>query len=309
MSIFAAVPREVRVIEVGPRDGLQNEAVSVSTADKVRYIDLLSAAGFRDVETTSFVSPRAIPKLADADEVFRTIEHRPGVRYPVLVPNVRGLERALEAGVADIAVFTAASNSFNEHNINATIDESLVNIGAVVSRALNAGVRVRGYISTAFGCPYEGDVAPAVVLDVAVRLRELGADDVSLGDTIGVATPNQIEGVVSLLAARMPLASIGLHFHDTRGSALANTLAALQVGVSCFDSSAGGLGGCPYALGASGNVATEDLLYMLHGLGIHTGVDLDLVVQASRFLSGVLGRALNSRYLNACNALSVTPVQ
>jgi hydroxymethylglutaryl-CoA lyase len=300
------VPRDVRVIEVGPRDGLQNETVPVSTADKVRYIDMLSAVGFRNIEATSFVSPRAIPKLADAEEVFRAIAHRAGVRYPVLVPNVRGLERALDAGVQDVAVFTAASNTFNQHNIHATIEESLANIAAVVIRARQSGVRVRGYISTCFGCPYEGAVSPAAVLDVAVRLRDLGIDEVSLGDTIGVATPDQIEAVVTLLTGRLPLASIGLHLHDTRGTALANTLVALQLGVSCFDSSAGGLGGCPYAPGASGNVATEDLLYLLHGMGVRTGIDLDLVVEASRFMSGVLGRPLNSRYLSACNAATST---
>jgi len=305
MSILNSTSRTVRVVEVGPRDGLQNEAVMVPAADKVRFINLLAAAGFGDVEATSFVSPRAIPRLADADAVFPALDHGHGTRFPVLVPNVRGLERALAAGVREIAVFTAASNTFNQRNINATIDESLANIAAVVARAKPAGVRVRGYVSTCFGCPFEGEVPAETVLAVAVRLRDVGVDELSIGDTIGVATPNQIEKVLSLLLARIPLDMIGLHLHDTRGTALANTVVALQMGVGCFDASAGGLGGCPYAPGASGNLATEDLLYMLHGMGIETGVDLSKVVEASRFIAGVLGHQLSSRYLAACAAAEV----
>jgi len=306
-GVLSKVPRRVRVVEVGPRDGLQNEAVMVPAADKVRFINMLTDAGFSDVEATSFVSPRAIPKLADAAQVFPALERSHGTRYPVLVPNVRGFERALAAGVRDIAVFTAASNTFNKRNINATIDESLDNIAAVVAMARPAGVRIRGYVSTAFGCPFEGEVPAAAVLDVSVRLHDLGVDEVSVGDTIGIATPDQIEEVVNLLSGRIPLDRIGLHLHDTRGTALANTLVALQLGVTCFDTSAGGLGGCPYAPGASGNLATEDLLYMLNGMGIETGVDLDKVAGASRFISGVLGHPPSSRYLAACSA-TIKPV-
>ncbi len=302
MDLLSGVPKRVRIIEVGPRDGLQNEAVMVSTEDKLRFIRLLTEAGFSDVEATSFVSPRAIPKLADAGQLMPALDRAHGTRYPVLVPNVRGLERALAAGVQEIAVFTAASETFNRRNINAGIDESLENIAAVVAAAKPAGVQIRGYVSTCFGCPFEGEVPAERVLDVAVRLHDLGVDEISLGDTIGVATPNQIEEVIGLLCTRIPLDQIGLHLHDTRGTALANTLAALQMGVSCFDSSAGGLGGCPYAPGASGNLATEDLLYMLHGMGIETGIDLDKVIEASRFIAGVLGHSLSSRYLSACNA-------
>ncbi|HLZ72285.1 MAG TPA: hydroxymethylglutaryl-CoA lyase [Dehalococcoidia bacterium] len=296
---MSGVPRKVRIVEVGPRDGLQNEAVMVPAADKVRFINMLSAAGFPEVEATSFVSPKAIPRLADAGEVFPAIERRDGTRYPVLVPNVRGLERAVEAGVTEIAVFTAASNTFNQHNINATIDESLENIAAVMARAKPLGLRVRGYVSTCFGCPFEGEVPAAAVLDVSVRLHDLGVDELSIGDTIGVGTPNQVEEVVGLLLQRIPAGRIGLHLHDTRGTALANTVVALQMGITCFDSAAGGLGGCPYAPGASGNLATEDLLYLLHGMGIETGVDLEKVAEASRFIQGVLGHALTSRYLAA----------
>src|SRR6185312_4872519 len=303
-GVLSGVPRRVRVIEVGPRDGLQNEAVTVPAEDKVRFIELLAAAGFADVEATSFVSPKAIPKLADASEVFPRLDRAHGARYPVLVPNVRGLERAMAAGVTEIAVFTAASETFNKRNINATIEESLQNIAAVVAQARQAGVSVRGYISTCFGCPFEGEVPPAAVLDLALRLRDLGVDELSIGDTIGVATPNQIETVVGLLASRMPLEQIGLHLHDTRGTALANTLVALQMGVSCFDASAGGLGGCPFAPGAAGNLATEDLLYMLHGMGIKTGIDLARVVEASRFLSTKLGRNLPGKYLQSLNSCS-----
>lgn len=301
-DVLKDVPKTVRIVEVGPRDGLQNEAVMVPAEAKVHFIELLAQAGFADVEATSFVSPRAIPKLADADEVFPQLDRAHGARYPVLVPNVRGLERALAAGVTEIAVFTAASETFNKRNINASIDESLDNIAAVVARAKPAGVSIRGYVSTCFGCPFEGEVPPEKVLDVALRLHDLGVDDLSIGDTIGVATPNQIEQVVGLLAARIPLDQIGLHLHDTRGTALANTVVALQMGVLCFDSSAGGLGGCPFAPGAAGNLATEDLLYMLHGMGIETGVDLGKVVEASRYIRGVLGHELSSRYLKACGA-------
>ncbi len=289
----------VRIVEVGPRDGLQNEPVFVPTEAKVRFIDLLSAAGLTIIETTSFVSPKAIPALADADAVYPAITKRPGTRYPALVPNVRGLERALAAGVTEIALFTAASETFTRRNINMTIDESLTAFAAVIERAQPAGLTVRGYVSTAFGCPYEGHVPPEKVVDVTRRLLALGVAEISIGDTIGVATPNQITGMIELLKTVAPLDTLALHLHDTRGTALANAYAGLEAGVTCFDSAAGGLGGCPYAPGASGNLATEDLLYMLHGLGIDTGVDLAKVTAASRYLAGVLGHALPGRYLAA----------
>lgn len=301
-SPLAHLPARITIVEVGPRDGLQNEKGVVSTEDKIRYINLLSAAGFAAIEATSFVSPRAIPQLTDADAVMAGIERREGTRYPVLVPNAKGMERALAAGVTDVAVFTAASESFARHNINCTIAESIERFRPVVEMARANRVRVRGYISTAFGCPYEGAVAPSAVARVADALLALGVDELSLGDTIGVATPNQVAELVLLMAERVSLERVGMHFHDTRGTALANVLAALEMGITTFDSSSAGLGGCPYAPGASGNLATEDLLYMLHGMGIHTGVDLNAVVEASQFIAGVLGRAPTSRYFQAARA-------
>lgn len=292
----------VRIVEVGPRDGLQNESVFVPTEAKIRFIDLLSDAGLPVVEATSFVSPKAIPALADADQVFPAIAKRPGTRYPVLVPNVRGLERALAAGVREIALFTAASETFTKRNINMTIEQSLAVFAAVMEQAKPAGLWVRGYVSTAFGCPYEGAVSPAKVVDVTRRLFTLGCAEVSVGDTIGVATPNQITQMIGLLKGIAPVEQIALHLHDTRGTALANAYAGLEAGVTCFDSAAGGLGGCPYAPGASGNLATEDLLYMLHGLNVETGVDLEKVVAASQYLAGILHHNLPSRYLAAATA-------
>lgn len=302
-SVMTGLPRRVTVVEVGPRDGLQNEKGVVSTADKIRFIDLLSAAGFPVVEATSFVSPKAIPQLGDAGEVMAGIARRPGTRYGVLVPNQRGMERALAARVDEVAVFTGASESFVRHNINTSIAGSIENFRPVVAMAREAGLRVRGYISTVFGCPYEGKVDPEAVARVAERLLELGVAELSLGDTIGVATPNQVVDVTARLLRMAPVDKLAMHFHDTRGTALANVLAALQMGIAIFDSSAGGLGGCPYAPGASGNLATEDLLYMLHGLGIETGVDLAKVVEASGFLAGVRGQAPASRYYAAATAV------
>jgi hydroxymethylglutaryl-CoA lyase len=301
---LTALPARVTVVEVGPRDGLQNEHGVVATADKIHFIDLLSAAGFPVIEATSFVSPKAIPQLADATEVMAGITRRPGTRYTALVPNRKGMERALAAGVDEVAVFTGASESFAQHNINTSIAGSIENFRPVVEMARAAGLRVRGYVSTAFGCPYEGRVEPRAVLGVVERLLELGVDELSIGDTIGVATPSQVVEVTALLAERVPLDRLAMHFHDTRGTALANVLAALQMGVAIFDSSAGGLGGCPYAPGASGNLATEDLLYLLHGLGIATGIDLAAVVEASRFLAGVRGAAPASRYYAAATSVS-----
>ena len=295
----ASLPRRVRVVEVGPRDGLQNEQRSLPTADKVEFIELLSSAGFEMLEATSFVHPKAIPQLADAADVYARISKRPGVRYPVLVPNARGLERALRAGVREIAVFTAASDTFNRHNINASIEESLENIAQVMQVARREALWTRGYISTCFGCPYEGEVSPTKVLEISLRLMDLGVEEVCLGDTIGVSTPGGVDRVLDPVLARVPRERLGLHFHDTRGTALANTLRALQLGCFIFDASAGGLGGCPYAPGAAGNLATEDLLYMLDGMGIETGVDLDGVVQASRYIAERLGRPLTSKVYQA----------
>src|SRR6266849_6173014 len=300
------IPRSVRVVEVGPRDGLQNEKALVPTEQKISFIEMLAEAGLPVVEATSFVSPRAIPQLSDAAEVMAGLARLAGTSYPVLVPNVKGMERALAAGVRSIAVFTAASESFTRHNINATIAESLANFRPVVAMARQEGVTVRGYISTVFGCPYEGAVAPRQVLSVAQALLEMGIGELSLGDTIGVATPNQVVDVLGLLLTEgaIPVERLAVHFHDTRGTALANVLMALQLGISIVDSSAGGLGGCPYAPGAAGNLATEDLLYMLHGMGIHTGVDLDKVVAATNFITPLLGHTPTSKYylaaISAC---------
>ncbi len=296
------LPAHVRIVEVGPRDGLQNMVTPVPTAVKTHYIDLLTAAGLPVVEATSFVSPRAVPRLGDAAEVFAAIAKRPDVRYPVLVPNLKGMERALTAGARDVAVFTAASEGFTRHNINMTIDESLRAFAPVIDLARREGVGVRGYVSTAFGCPYDGHVPPAAVLDVTRRLFELGVDEVSIGDTIGVATPGAVRVVFERLLARFPADALAVHFHDTRGTALANVLSALELGVATVDAAAGGLGGCPYAPGASGNLATEDLLYMLHGMGIATGVDLAAVVAASRYLAEEIGVTLTSKYVQSISA-------
>jgi len=302
--VFEAVPRRVRVVEVGPRDGLQNEKAIITTTDKLRFIELLNEAGFPEIEVTSFVSPKAIPQLADAAEVFAAVTKHPTTRYPVLVPNLRGMERALAAGVRAIAVFTAASESFTRANINMTIAESIAAFQPVVALAKANGMHVRGYVSTAFGCPYEGVIAPDRVIAVTSQLLDMGIDEISIGDTIGVATPNMVAALVPQLLALMGVERLALHFHDTRGTALANVLAALQLGVSTFDSAAGGAGGCPYAPGAAGNLATEDLLYMLHGMEIDTGIDLPAVVRASQFLATIAGRPLTSKYLQAASAVS-----
>ncbi|GHO77088.1 hydroxymethylglutaryl-CoA lyase [Ktedonobacter sp. SOSP1-85] len=300
-------PERVRVVEVGPRDGLQNEKAQVPTAEKIRFIDLLSEAGLPVVEATSFVSPRAIPQLSDASEVMQSIKRLESVEFPVLVPNSKGMERALAAGVRAIAVFTAASEEFTRHNINATITQSLENFRSVIELARQEGVSVRGYISTVFGCPYEGQVAPEKVADVALALLELGVSELSLGDTIGVATPKQVIEVLDLLLSHhsIPANQLAVHFHDTRGTALANVLAALQMGITTVDSSAGGLGGCPYAPGAAGNLATEDLVYMLNGMGIETGVNLEKLVAATRTIAPFLGHTPTSKYyqaaMSACN--------
>ncbi|HLG60334.1 MAG TPA: hydroxymethylglutaryl-CoA lyase [Ktedonosporobacter sp.] len=301
---YAAIPRSVRVVEVGPRDGLQNEKAQIPTEDKIQFISMLAAAGLPVVEATSFVSPRAIPQLGDASAVMAGLTRLLSTDYPVLVPNLKGMERALAAGVNSIAVFTAASEGFTRHNINATIAESLANFRPVVTLAQQEGIRVRGYISTVFGCPYEGKVDPRQALSVAQALLEMGVEELSLGDTIGVATPNRVVDVLDLLLTEghIPVERLAVHFHDTRGTALANVLMALQMGVSIVDSASGGLGGCPYAPGAAGNLATEDLLYMLHGMGIHTGVDLDKVVAATSFIAPLLGHPPTSKYYQAANS-------
>jgi isopropylmalate/homocitrate/citramalate synthase len=293
------LPRRVTVVEVGPRDGLQNEPTAVATQDKVAFIDLLSASGLGVIEVTAFVSPKWVPQMADAAEVFTQIARRPNVRYPALVPNLNGLERARTAGVQEIAVFAAASETFSRKNINQSIDESLTGYRAVCERALSVGVRVRAYVSTAFGCPFEGHISPVRVADVCAALIDMGVFEVSVSDTIGVAHPGQVPQVLDAVRSRVPLEKVALHFHDTRGTALANVLTALHYGVTTFDASAGGLGGCPYAPGATGNLATEDLLYMLDGLGIETGVSLAAVVKASAYIESQIGHRLPSRYYRA----------
>lgn len=301
-SPLNGLPQRVTVVEVGPRDGLQNEKGIIATADKITFINLLADAGFSVIEATSFVSPRAIPQLADATEVMAGVARHPGLRYTALVPNAKGMERAIASGLREVAVFTAASETFTQHNINTSIAGSIENFKPVLALARDAGVRVRGYISTAFGCPYEGAVAPEAVLRVAESLLEIGVEELSIGDTIGVATPDQVVVVTQTLLPLTGIKRLAMHFHDTRGTALANVLTALQLGVSIFDSAAGGLGGCPYAPGASGNLATEDLLYLLHGLGIETGIDLEKVVAASAFLARARGSAPASRYYAAATA-------
>ncbi|PZR61705.1 MAG: hydroxymethylglutaryl-CoA lyase [Chloroflexi bacterium] len=287
---------DVRIYEVGPRDGLQNEPLPVSTDVKLRFVELLGNAGLREIEATSFVSPRAVPQLADADDLLARLERRPGVRYPVLVPNQRGMSRALAAGADAIAVFTAASDEFSRHNIGMTIDESIVAFAPVVSSASARGMWTRGYVSAAFGCPYTGDVPESAVVGVAQRLLDIGVDELSIGDTIGVGGPRDVRRVVAALGeAGIGPDRLAMHFHDTRGTAAANVASSLELGVRCFDASTGGTGGCPYAPGAAGNLATEDLVYLLDREGLRHGVDLDGVLTAARFISQALGRPLASK--------------
>lgn len=296
---MGALPARVTLVEVGPRDGLQNERAAISTADKIAFVNRLSAAGHSVIEVSAFVSPTRVPQMADAADVLTHIARRPGTRYTALVPNRAGLERAMVARVTEVAVFAAASETFSQRNINQTIDASLLSYAAVCRDARSAGMRVRGYLSTCFGCPYEGPVPPERVAQLAERLLEMGVFEVAVSDTIGVAHPGQVPVVLDAVTARVPLDRVALHFHDTRGTALANVLAGLQYGVTTFDSSAGGLGGCPFAPGAAGNLATEDLLYMLDGLGIATGVSLPAIVEASRFIESRLDHRLPSRYFQA----------
>ncbi len=292
-------PKRVTVVEVGPRDGLQNEASIVRAADKIAFIDMLSAAGHSAIEVSAFVSPKWVPQMGDAAEVFSGITRRPGVRYSALVPNRAGLDRAMAAGVSEVDIFAAASETFSRRNINQSIDQSLNTYAAVCADAAAAGVRVRGYLSACFGCPFEGAVDPSRVAGVAARLLSLGVYQVAISDTIGVAHPGQVPVVLDAVTREIPLGHVALHFHDTRGMALANVLAGLDYGVATFDSSAGGLGGCPFAPGAAGNLATEDLIYMLNGLGIETGVSLPASVESSWFIESRLGHGLPSRYLQA----------
>lgn len=294
-----AMPSRVRIVEVGPRDGLQNESAEVSTVDKISLIDRLSATGLRTVEATSFVSPKWVPQLADAAEVCTGIQRRDGVRYPVLVPNLRGYERARAAGVDEIAVFGAASEAFSRKNINASIDESLQRFAAVLERARADGLPVRGYVSTVLGCPYQGDVPVADVVRVARAMFDMGCYEISLGDTIGVGTPGKARAMLQAVAEAVPIDALAVHFHDTYGQALANVLACLEEGVSVVDAAVSGTGGCPYATGASGNVASEDVVYMLHGLGIETGIDLDLLSDTGRWLAALLGRETGSKVTRA----------
>ena len=289
------MPSRVRLVEVGPRDGLQNEPAMVPADVKVALIERLADAGLPAVEATSFVSPRWVPQMADAAEVMARLRRKPGVDYPVLVPNLKGLEGALAAGAREVAVFGAASESFSRRNINCGIDESLDRFAPVCEQALAAGLRVRGYVSVVLGCPYEGEVAPEAVAHVSQRLHEMGCYEVSLGDTIGVGTPLKTQRMIEAVARHVPVDRLGGHYHDTYGQALANILASLQLGVATFDCSVSGLGGCPYAPGATGNVATEDVLYMLHGMGIETGVDLEAVVEAGRDICDAIGRPNASR--------------
>jgi isopropylmalate/homocitrate/citramalate synthase len=297
-------PARVTVVEVGPRDGLQNEAAAITVEDRVAFAQSLLDAGLPVVEVGAFVSPKWVPQMAGSDEVHRRLRRPAGAKTPVLVPNRKGFEAAREAGVREIAVFTAASESFSRKNTNASIDETFARFAEFAGEAKRDGMWLRGYVSTGFGCPYEGAVDPARVVEVSRRLADLGCDEISVGDTIGVGVPTQVEDVLGRLAGVVPLDRIAVHFHDTRGTALANVVAALAAGVSIVDSSAGGLGGCPYAPGASGNLATEDLLYMLHGMGIATGVDLGKVSAASRAIAPRLGHPLPSRYLQATRAPS-----
>lgn len=293
------LPERVTICEVGPRDGLQNERANVPTADKIRLIEALAQTGIRRMEATSFVAPKWIPNLADAGEVLAGIRRQPGVTYAALVPNMKGLERALAAKVDEAVIFLSASETHSQKNINKSIAEALETYREVATRAKQAGLRLKGAISTCFGCPYEGDVDPAVVVRVATALAEMGADEVGISDTTGMANPRQVYAVVSRVAERVPVEKLSLHFHDTRGTALANVLAGLQAGVTIFDASVGGLGGCPYAKGATGNVATEDLIHMLYEMGIETGVDLPRLVQCAKLAEELIRRPLESHVVKA----------
>ena len=299
---MSALPSRVRIVEVGPRDGLQNEAAFVPTADKIAFVNRLSEAGHATIEVSAFVSPKWVPQMADAADVFAGITRRPGVRYTALVPNLQGLVRAREARVDEVAVFPAASETFSKRNINQTIDEAIANAKQICDAARTDGLPVRAYLSTSFGCPFEGAVRSSRVAELCARLVDLGAYEVSVSDTIGVAHPRQVSEVLDHVMKHVPASKLALHFHDTRGTALVNVYAGLEAGVAVFDASAGGLGGCPYAPGATGNLATEDLVYLLDGLGIATGVRLDGIAEASRAIEPLVGHALPSRMFRALQA-------
>jgi hydroxymethylglutaryl-CoA lyase len=304
MSVGSNLPRAVRLCEVGPRFGLQNEKAMVPTDVKVALIDMLTDAGLPAIEATSFVSPKWVPQMADAADVMARIARKPGVRYPVLTPNVKGFDAARAAGADEVAVFVAATESFSRRNINCSIAESLERAKPIFDAAGDAGIRVRGYVSVVLGCPYEGDVDPVVVADVAAALHAMGAYEVSLGDTIGTGTPGKAQALLHRVAERVPVAALAGHYHDTYGQALANIYASLEIGVATFDCSVAGLGGCPYAKGATGNVASEDVVYLLDGLGIETGVDLTKLRRAGRYISDHLQRPSMSRVARALDARS-----
>ena len=289
------IAKKIQIVEVGPRDGLQNEKIWVETETKIALIEKLADAGLTKIEAASFVSPKWVPQMKDAFEVLSGIERRPGVTYPVLTPNLKGFERALEAGVTEVAVFGAASEAFSQKNINCSISESVERFWPVLEAAQKNSVRVRGYISCVLGCPYQGEVPLENVVNLAEKMFEMGCYEISLGDTIGIGTPLQAKKMVETVAEKVPVSNLALHFHDTRGQALANIYACLEIGVSIIDASVSGLGGCPYAQGASGNVATEDVVYMLHGIGIKTGVDIEKLIETGRFISDVFGRLPQSR--------------
>jgi hydroxymethylglutaryl-CoA lyase len=293
------LPNKVKIVEVGPRDGLQNEKTQIDTSIKVGLIDRLTQAGLPVIEATSFVSPKWVPQLADGAEVMARIRRKPETSYPVLVPNLKGFDAAVAAGAQEVAVFAAASESFSQKNTNCSIAASLERFAPVVKAALASGVKVRGYVSCVIACPYEGDIAPDKVADVSDRLFQMGCYEISLGDTIGVGTPGKTQAMLDAVARRVPLKNLAGHYHDTYGQALANIYASLEMGVAVFDSSVSGLGGCPYAKGATGNVATEDVVYLLHGLGIETGVDLDALIDAGEHIGAALKRPSNSRVARA----------
>ena len=296
------MPAAVRIVEVGPRDGLQNEKIDIGTAHKIELINRLSGTGLRSIEATAFVSPKWVPQMADASDVMTGITRVPGIAYPVLVPNEAGYARALAAGATEVAVFTAASEAFNLKNTNAGIDASLERFKPILARAQADGVRVRGYVSTVLGCPYQGDVPLRDVVRVATALHALGCYEISLGDTIGIGTPAKARAMLHAVSSEVPMAALAIHFHDTWGQALANVLACLEEGVAVVDAAVSGAGGCPYAKGASGNVASEDVVYMLHGLGIHTGIDLPKLADTGRWLAGLLGRETGSKAGKAMSA-------
>ena len=293
---------KVRIVEVGPRDGLQNEKQNVSTAIKLELIERLTAAGLRDIEVTSFVSPKWVPQMADQADVMRGLRRRPGVNYPVLTPNLKGFEAAVAEGATEVAVFASASEGFSQKNINCSIDESIDRFVPVLEGAKRQGVKVRGYVSCVIACPYDGAIAPQQVAHVSARLHELGCYEVSLGDTIGVGTPGSVLPMLEAVGARVPVGALAGHYHDTYGMAAANVHASYDFGLRVFDSSVAGLGGCPYAKGATGNVATEDVVYMLEGMGIATGVDMSKLVAATNEVSGLIGRPPVSRVAAAINA-------